>query len=222
MTSKVCVAANAGDGAGGHVADGIAAGFAGGDADRGEAAHDGRRVFNVDEVKLNVLAGGDVADAVGIFLAEIGQHFELLGVETTEGNLDALHAGGVPESVGAFGGDVGVVEGAGGCAVGALAVVVALAVGAAAQAGFGEDAVFDFALLAQGDLVFEDVEFGGEGFGNAVAELRFPEGIAWSHLNTLKYIGIGIIDYYSELGDGRVWGFGRFCNSHRQSHFASK
>jgi len=35
-----------------------------------------------------------------------------------------------------------------GGAVGTLAVVVALAVGAAPQPGFGKDAVFDFALLA--------------------------------------------------------------------------
>ena len=51
-------------GAGGHVAHGIAAGFAGGDTGGGETPHDGGRVFNVDEVKLDVLAGGDVRDAV--------------------------------------------------------------------------------------------------------------------------------------------------------------
>jgi len=61
----------------------------------------------VNEVKLNVLAGGDVGDSVGIFFAKIGQHFELRGVEAAEGNFDALHAGGVPESVGAFGGTSG-------------------------------------------------------------------------------------------------------------------
>ena len=70
-------AADAGDGAGGHVANGIAAGFAGGDADRGEAAHERGRVFNVNEVELDVLAGGDVGDAVGVFFAEVGEHFEL-------------------------------------------------------------------------------------------------------------------------------------------------
>src|SRR6185437_9689002 len=123
-----------------------------------EAAHDGGRVFDVDEVKLHVLAGGDVGDAVGVFFAEIGEHFEALGVEAAEGDFDALHAGRVPQSAGAFGGNVGVRDSASFGAVGALAVVITLPVGAAAKTGFGEDAVFDFALLAEGDLVFEDVE----------------------------------------------------------------
>ena len=63
-------AANAGDGAGSDVAHGIAAGFAGGDADRGEAARmRAGASSDVNEVELNVPAGGDVGDAVsGIFL----------------------------------------------------------------------------------------------------------------------------------------------------------
>ena len=73
----------------------------------------------------------------------------------------------------------------------ALAVVITLTVGTAAEAGFGEDAVFDLALFLEGDFVLKDVEFGGDLFRNAVAELGFPLGVAWSHLNTLKYIGIG-------------------------------
>jgi UDP-glucose 6-dehydrogenase len=50
----------------------------------------------VDEVELDVLAGGYVGDSVGVFLAEVGEHFELGGVEASVGDLDALHAGGVP------------------------------------------------------------------------------------------------------------------------------
>src|SRR6185437_9407642 len=133
------------------------------------------RVFDVDEVELNVLAGGDVGDAVRVLFAEVGQGFELGGVEAAVGNLDALHARGVPHGAGAFRGNVGVREGAGGFAVGALTVVIALAVGAAAESGFGEDAVFNFAVFAEGDFVFVDVELGGERFGDLAEELRFPQ-----------------------------------------------
>ena len=45
-----------------------------------------------------------------------------------------------------------------------LAVVVALAVGAAAQARLGEKPLVDLALLAQGDFGFEDVDFARQSF----------------------------------------------------------
>ena len=61
------------------------------------------RVLDVHEVKLDVLPGGDVADAVGIFLGQVGQHAHLLGIERAERDLDPLHAGGVPERLGALG-----------------------------------------------------------------------------------------------------------------------
>ena len=85
----------------------------------------------------------------------------------------------------------GIIERAGGLAVGPLAVVVALAVGAAPQPGFGENAVFDFALFLERDLVFEDVELGGQMVRDTLAQLGFPLRIAGFHLITLKYIGIG-------------------------------
>ena len=184
-------AADAGDRAGGHVAHRIAASFAGRDADRRETPHQRRRVFNVDEMKLHVLAGGDVRDAVRVFLAKIGQHLQLRGVQAAERNLDALHAGRVPQGVGSLGVGGGIVQRAGGLAVGPLTVVIALPVGAAPQPGFGEDAVLDFALFLERDLVFEHVELGGEMLRNTIAQLRFPLEIAGFHLNTLKYIGIG-------------------------------
>ena len=93
------VAADAGERAGGDVAHRVAAGLAGGDADRGQAAHDVRRVLDVDEVELEVLPRGDVADAVGVLLGEVGQDVHLLRRHAAEGDLDALHAGRVPERV---------------------------------------------------------------------------------------------------------------------------
>ncbi len=61
------------------------------------------RVVDVDVVELEVLPGGDVADAVGVLLGEVGEDLHLLGVQAAEGNLDALHAGRVPERLRAFG-----------------------------------------------------------------------------------------------------------------------
>ena len=57
-------AADAGQLAAGDVAHGVAAGFAGGDADGSQSAHQVRCVFDMDVVKLDVLAGGHVQDAV--------------------------------------------------------------------------------------------------------------------------------------------------------------
>ena len=54
-------------------------------------------------MKLKILAGGDVSDAVGIFLGQLRHGFELRRIEAAAGNLDALHAGRVPHGVGAFG-----------------------------------------------------------------------------------------------------------------------
>src|ERR1017187_4172286 len=129
-------AADAGDRAGRHVANGIAAGFARGDANGRETPHQSRRVFNVDVVKLDILASSDVGDVVRIFFAKVGQHLELWSVEAAEWNLDALHAGGVPKRAGTFGVGGGVIQGAGGLAVGPLTVVITLAICATAEAGF--------------------------------------------------------------------------------------
>ena len=96
------VAAHAGERAGGDVAHRVAAGFARRDADRGQAPHDVRRVLDVDEVELEVLARGDVADAVGVLLGEVGEDVDLLRRQAAEGDLDALHAGRVPERLGAL------------------------------------------------------------------------------------------------------------------------
>ena len=89
--------------AGGHIADAVAAGFAGSDIDGGQAAHESGCVVNVNEVELNILARGDVRDAVGIFFGQFGEDFELRRVKPAERNFDALHAGRVPERVRTFG-----------------------------------------------------------------------------------------------------------------------
>ena len=166
--------ADTGQRAGRDVANGVAAGFARRDADGGKAPHQRRRVVDVDKVKLKVLARGDVQHAVGIFLGEIGQRVHLIGVQSAKRNLDALHSGSIPESVGTFGQVRGVVQFLGTDSVVAMAVVVALAVGAAAQPGFGKDFFVQLALLAQLDFGFKNVDFFGELRIDTVCELLFP------------------------------------------------
>jgi len=124
-----------------------------GDAGGGQAAHHGGRVLDVHEVQLEILAGRDVRDAIRIFLRDVGQRLELLRIQAAERDLDALHAGRVPHGIGALGQrSRGVGQLLGFAAVPALAVVVALAVDAAPQAGLREHLLFDLALLAQLDL----------------------------------------------------------------------
>ena len=57
----------------------------------------------------------------------------------------------------------------------ALAVVVALAVGAAAQARFGKQALVDLALLAQGDFGLEDVNFARQILRHLAGEFFGPQ-----------------------------------------------
>src|SRR5690606_9251796 len=91
------VVADAGEGAGGDVTHRVAARLARGDAHGGQAAHQIRRVLDVDEVELDVLARRDVQDRVRVLLGEIRGHFDLLGRELPVGDLDAHHARRVPQ-----------------------------------------------------------------------------------------------------------------------------
>ncbi|MEZ5351048.1 MAG: hypothetical protein R2762_00295 [Bryobacteraceae bacterium] len=135
----------------------------------------------MDEVKLKILPGGDVCDAVGVLLGEIGHGLQLFRVHAAVGNLDALHAGGIPKRIGPLGTVERECEFPGRDTIVALSVVVALAVCAAPQAGFGEDLLVDLTLFPRPDFVFVDVEFTGEGGGYAITEVILPEGIGGLH-----------------------------------------
>ncbi len=175
-------AADPGDGAGGDVAHRVAAGLPGGDAHRGQAAHDVGCVFHVDEMKLDVLAGGDVGDPVRVFLGQVGDRFHLFRSHAPPGELDALHAGGVPMGVWALPDPgVGIIQFAYLEAVVALDVVVALAVGPPPQAGLGEDPGLHLALLVEGDLGFVIVDFPGPVLGQFILEDFFPAGGTLAH-----------------------------------------
>ena len=169
------VAADPGDRAGGHVADGVAARFAGRDTGRGEPPHQRRGIVDVDIVELDVLAGGDVAHAVTVFLGQVRECVHLVCCEPAERDLDPLHPGCVPDSVGSLGEPVrGERQQLDAGAVVPLAVVVALSIGAASQAGFGEHLVVDLALALQGDLVLVGVDLTRQFRWYAVAQCFFP------------------------------------------------
>ena len=168
--------------AGGDVADGIAAGFARGDIGGGEAAHQAGSIVNLNVMKLDILPGGNVRDAVGVFLGEFRHGLQLIGVHSATGNFDALHAGRVPHSAGALS------QVAGGIgnflkflAVVALAVVIALAVGAPAKACFGEQAFLDLALLAQRDFGFENVNFARQMLRHLASKFFGPQCVRSLH-----------------------------------------
>ena len=100
-------------------------------------------------MQLNVLARGDVQDLVAVLLGEVGHQVELIGGDSPVRDLDAQHPRRVPQGLRTLGQlGVGVLERAGGRAVMALPVVIALAVGAATKPGLGEHAVLHLALAA--------------------------------------------------------------------------
>src|SRR4051812_24268547 len=100
---KAFVGANPGIWTGGDVAHGISASLAGRNVGGRETPHHAGGVVDVDVMKLEILAGGDVGDAVGIFFGKLRHSFELRRVEAAGGNLYALHTGRIPQGVWAFG-----------------------------------------------------------------------------------------------------------------------
>ncbi len=146
--------------AGGDVADRVAAGLAGGDADGGQAAHDGRGVFDVDEMQLEILPGRDVQNAVGILLGDIGECFELRRVQAAERDLDPLHTGRVPFGVRPLGQTgLRIAQLLRAEAIKPLPVVITLAVRAAPQPRLGEKLLVNFAEFAQLQLRLININF---------------------------------------------------------------
>ncbi len=66
-------------------------------------------------------------------------------------------------------------------AVVAMAVVVALPVGAATQPRLGKHFFVNLALLAQADFGFKLVDFAAERLGKLALEAFFPDGVAGFH-----------------------------------------
>lgn len=75
------------------VADAVARGLDGVHLHRGQVAQDVRGLFQLDPVKLDVLAGGEVAVAAVILAGNVGEHAHLLGRQQTVWHGDAQHIG---------------------------------------------------------------------------------------------------------------------------------
>ena len=158
-----------------HITHRVSASLARSDARRRQAPHQAGRVVNLDVVQLKVLPGGDVGDAVGVFLRQLGQTSSCAAFRPPPGILMRCIPGASHIVVRAFGQVAGgKIQSLDFLAVAALTVVIALPVGAAAQAGLGEKAFVELALLAQHDFGLEGVDFAGERFRDAAREFFFP------------------------------------------------
>ena len=82
---------DAGERAAGNVAGDIAASAGGAEANGAEPVKNFRNGFDADPVKLNVLADGDIGDAVAVFGRERSNRTDLFRGEETIGNTDADH-----------------------------------------------------------------------------------------------------------------------------------
>ena len=132
-----------------HVAHGVAAGFARGQADRREEAQDLGRLLELDEVELHVLAGREVTPPARVGLRDVGARLELLGREAPVRHLDAEHL---------------------------VVAALALAVDALVQAEDPEDVFVDppVEVLADGALV--GVELLGDGrVEDSVGQLAYVD-----------------------------------------------
>ena len=110
------------------------------------------------EVKLKVLPGRHMRDAIGVFLRQIGHSFQLASVQTAKGNLDPLHAGSIPQRVGTFRVVVGGIDEVLHLpAIVPLPVVVSLAVHASPESGFREKPFFQPTLLSQRNLCLKNI-----------------------------------------------------------------
>ena len=89
---KHFVRADAGGGGADHIADGVAASLAGGEADCAQQSQRGRGLLQGDVVELDVFAGGDMALAEGgVLFADFGQGVQHIGRGDAAGQFDADH-----------------------------------------------------------------------------------------------------------------------------------
>jgi hypothetical protein len=115
------------------------------------------------EVKLHILPGRDVQDAVRILFRQIGKNVDLVRDEPAEWDLDAHHSRRVPDSVRAlYGITAWEFELLWARAVVALPIVVALSVYTAAKACFGKDLFADLSLLPTNDFGLKNIDLTGQ------------------------------------------------------------
>ena len=165
----------------GDISNRVAASFPRGNSNRGQSAHDGRRIFNVNKVQLKILACGYVGNAVRILLGQFGHHLKLLWRHPPVGNLYALHARGVPDRIGAFGDPFGIGKLFGLLSVMALAVVVTLSVNPTTQPRFGKHFFVDLVLSPQLDFGLEGINLFSKLHRYFTGQTGLPELITGLH-----------------------------------------
>ena len=94
---------DAGEGATGDVAGYVAASAGGGESDGIECLKNLWNGFDAEPVELNVLADGEIGDAIAVLGGKIGNGAELMASEESVGDADAHHEvrSGLPFSTGA-------------------------------------------------------------------------------------------------------------------------
>src|SRR5436309_13385368 len=83
--------ANAGDGAGRHVAHRVAASFPRGKARGGQAAHGAGHVFELHKVELNILARGEMSASRRVIIRNPSKYAQLLRLQHARRDLHAQH-----------------------------------------------------------------------------------------------------------------------------------
>src|SRR5512135_2282859 len=114
------------------------------------------------KVELKILTSSDVPDPIRIFLSQFSHDLQLLRIDPAKRNLDALHAGCIPESVGTFGRPGFTsreLQSLSRFAIPALTIIIALTVGSASQTRLSKQLLIELALFAQFDLGLVDLDF---------------------------------------------------------------
>src|SRR5690606_10781669 len=118
-------------------------------------------VIDVHVVQLDVLSGRDMQDRVGALLSKVTEHLQLTDRHATAGGLDALHARRIPQRVRPLRLIWMIADRLGLKAVVALAVALALPVGAPSESRLSKDFVVQSAFSLEEELLFIGVDFGG-------------------------------------------------------------
>jgi hypothetical protein len=113
-------------------------------------------------MELEILACGDVENAVRVFFGEFRQGVQLVWSDAAEWNFDPLHSGRVPKGIRTFGHVAQVGKLLRSNAVMPVPVVVTLTVTASTKSGFRKNLLVEFPGPPQRHLAFEGVDLRGE------------------------------------------------------------
>src|SRR5262249_9802159 len=166
------------------VANRISASLARRDTDGSKPPHDIRSVFDVNVVKLKILACRHMQDIIGVLFRKLRQRVQLIRCQTAERNLDTLHSRCVPIRFGTFCQCAGKTELLGAGSVVPMPIVVALPITPSAKSGFRKYFFVHFAATPQRHLRLENVDLFRDLRVHSAGEFFLPGGHqATSRLN---------------------------------------